>query len=422
MDPLILANFTQWISDTDCSHIQQYNLSQNCDDVPVTQSMVNFLNLTTAGLSIFKQAYCVNPPEDDSCPFGYCPNADVAGPLVRIAAYVTNFFLSILIFYAPESAREAFWSQILSIYSLLITVAISIAQASLTQYHAALATVIVGSPLTFYLIMYSIVSFFQKGHRLEDLLGHGQLFARCVVISAGLFWIGLLIRIVVSKHLVHFSQRSCDMQPGQPPLAKYLYIFPFQSLTHFFDDTPWLIIAVFGIIFLTIISWIIAIILQRKAIWPPGEKWTPQIRRTWVIVGRNYSFIHFMSIVVIPTSYWISVIEIGSWVANSDQEFSLSYGQVLAVFVAVPPVFETIKLLPQLADWFLYLTWVRRITGRPSRRKSTQKTDLPINAATASHDDTESSWKSVAASSNYSTSDLPKLDYTYAQVPKVERY
>ena len=38
-----------------------------------------------------------------------------------------------------------------------------------------------------------------------------------------------------------------------------------------------------------------------------------------------------MSIVVIPTSYWISVIEIGSRVANSDQEFSLSYGQVSAV-------------------------------------------------------------------------------------------
>ena len=35
-----------------------------------------------------------------------------------------------------------------------------------------------------------------------------------------------------------------------------------------------------------------------------------------------------MSIVVIPTSYWISVVEIGSVAAGSDQEFSLSYGQV----------------------------------------------------------------------------------------------
>ena len=29
--------------------------------------------------------YCLNPPEDDGCPLGICPNPDIAGPLLRIA-------------------------------------------------------------------------------------------------------------------------------------------------------------------------------------------------------------------------------------------------------------------------------------------------------------------------------------------------
>ena len=77
--PLTNSNFTQWLKDTNCSHIQQIIPSYPCTDDIVTPSMVDFLNLTTAGLSTFKQAYCINPPEDDDCPFGYCPNSDVAG-------------------------------------------------------------------------------------------------------------------------------------------------------------------------------------------------------------------------------------------------------------------------------------------------------------------------------------------------------
>ena len=43
----------------------------------VTPDMVSFLNLTS--LDIYKQVYCLSPPDDDSCSFGYCPNLDVAG-------------------------------------------------------------------------------------------------------------------------------------------------------------------------------------------------------------------------------------------------------------------------------------------------------------------------------------------------------
>jgi len=47
---------------------------------PVTNDMVSFLNLTES-LANYIQAYCLNPPDDDGCPYGWCPNADIAGEL-----------------------------------------------------------------------------------------------------------------------------------------------------------------------------------------------------------------------------------------------------------------------------------------------------------------------------------------------------
>ena len=43
----------------------------------VTDDMLAFLNLTS--ISSYITAYCLNPAPDDSCPFGFCPNPDIAG-------------------------------------------------------------------------------------------------------------------------------------------------------------------------------------------------------------------------------------------------------------------------------------------------------------------------------------------------------
>ena len=76
---------------------------------PVTSDMLQFLNLTM-DFGAYFGAYCLNPPQGDGCPYGYCPNSEIAGILscpfslrystdslkglfVRIAAYMTNFFV-----------------------------------------------------------------------------------------------------------------------------------------------------------------------------------------------------------------------------------------------------------------------------------------------------------------------------------------
>ena len=64
----------------------------DCVIFNVTDGMVNFLNLTGSNLDRYISAYCLAPPGDDSCLFGFCPNLDIAGPLVRIASELTQAF------------------------------------------------------------------------------------------------------------------------------------------------------------------------------------------------------------------------------------------------------------------------------------------------------------------------------------------
>lgn len=54
--------------------------NNNCS---VTPDMIDFLNLTST-ISNYIVAYCLNPPDGDSCPFGYCPNSDIAGAFCHI--------------------------------------------------------------------------------------------------------------------------------------------------------------------------------------------------------------------------------------------------------------------------------------------------------------------------------------------------
>ena len=99
------------------------------------------------------------------------------------------------------------------------------------------------------------------------------------------------------------------------------------------------------------------------------------------VTGREYPFIHFISVVLIPNLYWIAVIEAAMIVSHADNEASPStYGQVgtlesfrrqlssndyrfqiLSVFVAVPSMVSTLTLYPKFLSWFFHLTWVRRV-------------------------------------------------------------
>jgi antibiotic biosynthesis monooxygenase (ABM) superfamily enzyme len=66
----------------------------------------------------------------------------------------------ILVWFSTENDEitEAFWSQTLTLYSVLVAAAISISETNLTKFHAIIASELVMSPLTIYLAVYSVVS------------------------------------------------------------------------------------------------------------------------------------------------------------------------------------------------------------------------------------------------------------------------
>jgi len=61
----------------------------------VDREMVNYFSRLESRINpaSFLEIYCLNPPKDDGCPVGICPNPDIAGPLVRIARKFSFSFL-----------------------------------------------------------------------------------------------------------------------------------------------------------------------------------------------------------------------------------------------------------------------------------------------------------------------------------------
>ncbi|KIJ50522.1 hypothetical protein M422DRAFT_776992 [Sphaerobolus stellatus SS14] len=179
-------------------YIQLYDNFTNLnawDICPVTGDMINFLNLTTSkSLPKYFLAYCtLGAPQDDGCPYGWCPNSDIAASLTRIVNYVITSLVTVIVYYNPEGLAESFWSQLLTVYSILITSIISVAGSNLTRIHAVIATGLVASPLTIYIFIYAIRSIWGGGHRMHTVLGKGHIFARFLVILACGTWIALIL-------------------------------------------------------------------------------------------------------------------------------------------------------------------------------------------------------------------------------------
>ena len=68
------------------------------DDVfsmTVDRDMVDYFSQPEGRIDLtsFIGIYCLNPPKNDGCPVGICPNPDIAGPLVRIACMFSFPFI-----------------------------------------------------------------------------------------------------------------------------------------------------------------------------------------------------------------------------------------------------------------------------------------------------------------------------------------
>ena len=187
-----------------------------------------------------------------------------------------------LIFYSPRRVQEAFWSQILTIYSLLITCLISTSRGELTRFHALVVLALALSPITVYFVAYAIRSFWSGNHRLEGLLGRTRYLRRFIVLLAGAGWFSMFIYAYLPKDEDRFAQAGCK---GRSVMDNFYLIVPFLYIEAALQDPSWsFTLALFVLPLAALVAaWIAGIYLRRKEIWPPGEPYRPRFAKVWSV-------------------------------------------------------------------------------------------------------------------------------------------
>ncbi|KAJ7704725.1 hypothetical protein B0H14DRAFT_3028361 [Mycena olivaceomarginata] len=355
-----------------------FNSSSACQ-VPTLQ-MIDFLNISSP--NAYLDAYCLNPPVD-SCAFGYCANPDVASPAVRISTYITTIISALLVLYSPDDAQASVvLSQLLNVYSLIIAAIIAIAHRNLTKPHTIVAMGLAASPLSVYLIIYVFRSIYGNQNRLQTVFGKGKWVNRLAVLMLVPVWFAVLVFSTLPDGAWHFQQTACDHTVAGGHIIGDFFI-PFLVLFVVYPVQTGVISGMF------VVAWGTAIYLQRREIWKKHNKKLP-LRRMWRKVVDAYPFIQFCTVVFFPHAFWFINVEVGIMALLSrDSTFAATYGQILALIVAVPPLIQLCLLLPRLFAWFVDLTWVRYLTCRRNeprvgRRQGSTASTLPFVVVTPS--------------------------------------
>ena len=159
--------------------------------------------------------------------------------------------------------KDSFYYQISTVYALLITCSVSLFQANITRLHATIAICIVSSPVSIYFLVYSIRAFWGE-HRLDTALGKKKYLNRGLVFLAAGIWIAIVVYTSLKSTRRRYTQGSCDVITGQE-------VFILQGL----NGPPYVIAIV------SALSWAVSIVLARKEIWPPGERYRPKFVTVW---------------------------------------------------------------------------------------------------------------------------------------------
>ncbi|KAJ7085340.1 hypothetical protein C8R43DRAFT_313998 [Mycena crocata] len=335
---------------------------------------------------------CLRPDQmtEDECELQgddwfQCPNPDVSGILVRVPTYLVNLLLGIVVMYNPNESSDAVWTQLLTVYALLVSGAIAIATHGISRFHSGQTVLLVMSPLSIALFVYAILGFLGRRHRLDNILSAERKnhLPRILVVIFPLVAFALMIFTSIAPDN-HFTKTSpCDFLGDKGAGAAIIYNFLFipyvgvaivlLTIVAILGPTaagghPPSIAIMIGSaapVILVTISFVFAIIRTRKALSEQlrQEKGQWKFWVLWNFLGRRYPFLHFCGVFLIPMIYWVIANEM-RLLGTPDNIFSLSFGQVLASFVILPPLLQVLKMTPAASRWFRNLAVIRLLTGR----------------------------------------------------------
>ncbi|KAJ7828397.1 hypothetical protein B0H14DRAFT_2812306 [Mycena olivaceomarginata] len=304
-----------------------------------------------------------------------CPNSDVSGILVRVSAYLSNLLLGIIVMYDSKEASQAVWTQLVTVYSLLISASIAIGTNGLSRFHSEITVLLVLSPLSSTLIVYAWLSFWpwfmfylvkiqvlrprreRLPHR-EHLFGgeprvkilgprrkrllHRERLSRRERLFGGkpLQCLLVLIFATAASGFLVFTTLA-DTATSQQPAPVILWptgvsvspLFPIFEETGASNSTA------------------MAVVIGTVA--PSRYELSKRVRhrmrninihgvsnfRLRGCVREALPFLHFCGVFLVPMMYWVMLNELQLW-ATPDNIFTPSFGQVLALFVVLPPLVQ----------------------------------------------------------------------------------
>ncbi|KAJ7248087.1 hypothetical protein C8J57DRAFT_1522644 [Mycena rebaudengoi] len=292
-----------------------------------------------------------------------CPNTDVSGILVRVPAYLANLLLGIIAMYDPEKAGDGVWTQLLTVYSLLISAIIAIYTKGLSRFHSGMTVFLVLSPLSATLAIYAILGFCGRPHRLNSILSSRSehLLPRVLVIVFCLLALSLLVFTSVSNDK-HFTAISPFVLVVLLMMASYATAgddFKTKALSAAFSvSAPFILLFISMLVAIEILG----LLVCTYYLFPPAG-FLKKETTSRDLFGQRYPFLHFCGVFFVPMIYWVIVNEI-RFINTPDNMFSITFGQVLAVFVILQPLLQVLKMIPRMSGWLRNLTVVRLITGR----------------------------------------------------------
>ncbi|EIN05064.1 hypothetical protein PUNSTDRAFT_137747 [Punctularia strigosozonata HHB-11173 SS5] len=277
---------------------------------------VSLMNVT--GLNVFPtffQLYCMNPSSDDGCPYGACPNSDLAGLFTRISIYITSISGTIVTDISRDDAQSAFWSHLFLVLAVMLATIVGVIQHQITVIHYTISILLCLSPL-FMRMMFQYFVARDNAHRVpakgwirlrSAYFAHWKLLTwkkdRVLLYFICATWLalfGMIVMIIIPEY-DNFAQPTCRSRfPLVLALVEMAVYFVLASTVFMglYYSGPWKSVA-------------------------------STIRPTAFSIFL-FGILHAL---------WIAGVEWSVWTSTNDGPFVPSIGQFLSLFTALPAVY-----------------------------------------------------------------------------------
>ncbi|KAF9035925.1 hypothetical protein BJ165DRAFT_1615332 [Panaeolus papilionaceus] len=290
-------------------------------------------------------------------------NDDVGGLAVAISNIFINVTLPIVLYWSEDNVHTTVFMLLSQVYPILIATASSVKTDNLSLFDAHFATAVTASPISVYIAYSSIRDFFLEPNTLFRRIKRGRKVIRFLGASLPFFWIA--INVITSFH-----PRAFQNSPEYCRGVQFSQWLLFQIVSNFVGVLDVMgrrdlwsdIEGRGGLGAVSLISmWIWAIYLVRhrfdileEMAYRRQTQSRLERRRCirvilaikdvpfacWHVISNAHSW---MKVDIVMCLHWSWVLGIAKGMYLPD--YQLSYGQIMSLFIIIPPFLATYDLV-----------------------------------------------------------------------------